>query len=221
VRIASRIVVVEADDPRPAQRLAILGLPFRLGLRVLDDVGRTVEIARRRDADAPQIVGVLLALDERDLAALLHRRRDLRPTIQRLVVDAFGVVDPAARSIWAAAPEALLTAGRIANLLKQQRAAGVDVIVGHQLVVVAALAAAFLRPGPSAMVTAPIRAVALDGDAETFGVFVSGLLPILRALRASRVVAARLGIRERDAVLGEQLGDGHAAASCGQEKKPD
>src|SRR5262249_32182127 len=83
--ITWRVVVVEDGDVGATQCLAIRGLPFRF----LPGLGCAVEIAGRRQSDAPEVVHVLLALRDQDGVPVADRLRYLVDALERLCIPLF------------------------------------------------------------------------------------------------------------------------------------
>ena len=90
-----------------------------------------MRVAGRGNADAPEIIGVLLALDDANLAALFDRFGDFVGAIQDRGVDAFRALLPAAFAVWMAEPAFDFGAGRIAHLAETNDALGIAVDVGR------------------------------------------------------------------------------------------
>jgi hypothetical protein len=118
VRITLRIVIVEYDQAGAAQLLAIFGFPFRFCFRIFENIGGTVEVAGRRNIERPKTVRIFLAFNDRDLLALLYCFEDFGPAIERLAIDVFEAVNPAAVAVGPPTIEACARALRIAHLLK-------------------------------------------------------------------------------------------------------
>src|SRR5262249_35167436 len=150
----------------------------------------------RRNVERPKIVGVLLALDDRDFAALFHRFADFGPAIQRLVIDAFEAVDPAAIAVGLTAIEARLGARWSTHFLKEQGTVGVVIVVGDLAVTL--LAATFPRAAPVAVSAIPTDLVTgFDQHAEAFEPFLDALV---RALGTRYRMLTRFIVVELDAV---------------------
>src|SRR5262245_33262709 len=125
------------------------------------------------------------------------------------------VVDPAV-AIRPALPEPRLPALRFADLLIEQRATLVGVVVGRELVLVAR-AVAVARPFPAAVIAPKPHAIRVNGDAEAAR-FLVGSLPASAALRAGRVEPSgrrsRLYLGQVDAALPQQVGSAGVEGSC-------
>jgi hypothetical protein len=77
---------LEHDQPGAGELLAVFGLPLRLVVfygRAFIVAGRRrpVEVAGRRNTDAPEGVAIFFALGDRDLLALLYGLDDFRPAV--------------------------------------------------------------------------------------------------------------------------------------------
>src|SRR5580704_11475 len=94
------------------------------------------------------------------------------------------------------------------DLLKQQLAMFVDVVVCRDVLGAPVGAVALFGPAPAAMRTAPTRSLIVDGDAEHLRALMR-LRAIGGTLRAHGVVAAMRRARKVDPVGREQLSDGH------------
>src|SRR5262245_30388581 len=109
--ISRGIVVGDDDKLGAAQLLAVLTPPF--WLLIFRRIGCAVGVSRRRNADRPQAVGVLLALDAGDVGARRNRLHYLGQAIQDFGVDELVAVpvlsafDPSALGIEPLCPEKL------------------------------------------------------------------------------------------------------------------
>ena len=114
--------------------------------------------------------------------------RDFVDAVEDTGISATGSLQPASIFVPMFQPEARLAAGEIAHLAEAHVAVAVAVEMGRKRRArsIAAIAA---RSGPAAMIAAPARPIAFDGDAEAL-VFLMRELALGRALRAGRVVAA-------------------------------
>src|SRR5262249_20099669 len=113
-----------------------------------------------------------------------------------------GALDPTTFAVCPLEPEARLAARKVSHLAEARHTVGITVDIAGQLAALLLLAAALLRPRPSAMIAAPPHlAIGLDGDAEHPGgaMFLAGASR--RAMRARGVVAAGRGARELDSLL--------------------
>ena len=161
--IASRIVVVENDDMCAGELLAVGLHP----LRPLARLTRAVGVTRRRNADAPKVVDVLLSFHDRNHAAVGDRLRYLAGAIDNLRVDVLGARFPSAVSVRLFEPKARLASRQVAHLAKMRRTAGVAVHVASQRPPLPIAPRPLLRAPPSAVIAAPMHGVvAFDGDAE-------------------------------------------------------
>src|SRR5262249_617356 len=155
-----RIVVVEHDDRGAAQLLAVYLLPLRL----LAHLAGAVRVAGRGDADGPQVVGVLLALDDRNVPTLLAGFDHLIDAVHELRVDALDVWNPTTRTVRLTQAVRRLVPFGPAYFSKAQDAVGVAIIVGGDDIarVAVALALVLLRAAPVAVIAMPNHAPVID-----------------------------------------------------------
>src|SRR5262249_12475776 len=145
-----------------------------------------------------RIIHVAVAAPERDLFF------DLVPAIEHAGVGTACAPLPIVANVAVTDAEARLVAFRIANLLKS----GIVISRGELAACAVALAFAFLRSRPSAVVAVPRRAVGIDLDAEHLERLVL-LAALGRASRTRPAVLAGFVIREHDAVVLKEFLCGH------------
>src|SRR5262249_46437872 len=152
-----------------------------------------VRVAGRGNADRPAAIDILLAFHHQDRAPQGDRFVDLILAIEHAGVGIARAPLPAVALAMTDA-EARLVAFRIANLLKS----GIVISRGELAACAVALAHAFSRSRPSAVIAVPRRAVGIDLDAEHRERLMRPRA-LGRAPRARPMVLAGLVIRERDA----------------------
>jgi hypothetical protein len=98
MRVTGQIVVVEHDGIGTKQLCRMRRRPFRLFANLTSPVC----VARRRDPEAPQIVGVLLAFNDADRLPAFDRRQDFVDAIQDRGVGTAKFLRPTAFAVWMA-----------------------------------------------------------------------------------------------------------------------
>src|SRR5262249_25240481 len=161
--ITWRVVVVEDGDVGATQCLAIRGLPFRF----LPGLGCAVEIAGRRQSDAPEVVHVLLALRDQDGVPVGDRLRYLVDAIERLG-SLLCAPFPAAIGVACTQQKTRFAPLRIAHFLEAKFAV-LDVVVGGlNRFRLAVAPIALFRSAPVTIIAAPPRTFLVDLDAAAF-----------------------------------------------------
>src|SRR5262249_20741720 len=116
VGIARRIGVVQNDDSSAAKLLAVFAIPFRF-------VGAGTERAARcRDSDGPQVVDVLLALDDRNLPVECDGLVHFVDAVKKRGVDALRIPYPATPTIGPTHAEARFVALWVTDLMEERDA---------------------------------------------------------------------------------------------------
>src|SRR5262249_49631498 len=133
VRVARIVVVGDHDDVSAGELRAMFGLPFRL--LVLRRISRAVRVARRRNANRPTAVDVLLSLDHEDGLAGRDRLIDVVLTIQDASVSAASAPLPIAAAVAVTDAKARDVAFREADFLKSR------IVIGRGEVAACAVAA--------------------------------------------------------------------------------
>jgi hypothetical protein len=127
VFVPCRIVVVEDDKIGAGQLRAVLVRPFRFLARLAG----AVSVACCRNADAPKIVRIFLALDDTDGPAGGDRALHFVRPIDDGGIDAFRSLFPAAFAIRLLEPEAWFAARKVADFAEAHHALGVAIDVGR------------------------------------------------------------------------------------------